>query len=480
MTKSLRREFSAVILGGGAAGLYLAYRLMALGRLSGSVAVLERQPYCGGLARSFEVDGLWFDLGSHRLHPSIDPQILADIKGQLGDDLLMRPRNGRICIANRMVKFPLRIGDLTRRLPTRVVAGIVRDLIMKPLAPRSAEGGTFESELLAGIGPTVCHNFYFPYARKLWGLQPNQIDAIQARKRVSANSTLKILRKIADFVVGRRKAGQVFYYPRYGFGQIVQALERKVVEMGGEIFTGQQVTAIRAAQDASWEIVSSAPDRNEIRLRSATVFSTIPAPVLTRLHGDLVPLEVQSAAAGLSYRGMIFAYFIFARNQFTIFDAHYFPGENVIFSRLSEPRNYTDRNQPENLTGLCAEIPCSPGDAIWTMPETTLLDRVTRDLAVVGLALPKTLAKRFLRREAHVYPIYNREFSERMAKIDGFLSSLDGVVSVGRQALFMHDNTHHTMEMALRAADCLMGEGHFDGVRWRRYREAFENNVVED
>jgi len=44
-------------------------------------------------------------------------------------------------------------------------------------------------------------------------------------------------------------------------------------------------------------------------------------------------------------------------------------------------------------------------------------------------------------------PIYDREFSERMTKIDGFLSRLDGVVSVGRQALIMHDNTHHTMEM---------------------------------
>jgi len=36
------------------------------------------------------------------------------------------------------------------------------------------------------------------------------------------------------------------------------------------------------------------------------------------------------------------------------------------------------------------------------------------------------------------------------------------------------------MEMALRAADCLIAEGHFDSVKWRGYREAFENNVVED
>ena len=96
MTES-HRTVSAVILGG-PAGLYLAYRLITLGRIKGRVVVLERQPYCGGLARSFETQGLWFDLGSHRLHPSIHPQILADIKFQLGDDLLLRPRNGRISL----------------------------------------------------------------------------------------------------------------------------------------------------------------------------------------------------------------------------------------------------------------------------------------------------------------------------------------------------------------------------------------------
>ena len=141
--------------------------------------------------------------------------------------------------------------------------------------------------------------------------------------------------------------------------------------------------------------------------------------------------------------------------------------EDVIFSRVSEPRNYSDWNHPTNLTGLCAEIPCSPGDATWSMPETTLIDRVVRDLSTVGLKLPQTMREGFVKREANVYPLYDREFSERMAKIEDFVASLNGIVAIGRQALFVHDNTHHTMEMALRAADCLITEGHFDFVKWR-------------
>jgi protoporphyrinogen oxidase len=477
MTES-HRTVSAVILGGGPAGLYLAYRLITLGRIKGRVVVLERQPYCGGLARSFETQGLWFDLGSHRLHPSIHPQILADIKFQLGDDLLLRPRNGRIFIANRMIRFPLHMGDLLGRLPIRIIRGIIRDLVTKPLT-RPPLDGTFESELLASIGPTLCHNFYFPYARKLWGLEPSEIHAVQAHKRVAANSISKILRKITDSVISRQRPGQVFFYPRFGFGQIVHALERHAVDNGVEVLTGHVVTVMRPIR-LDWEVECLTAAGARLCLRTATVFSTIPAPALIRLQEDRAPPKVRTAAAELRYRGMILVYLILAQKRFTQFDAHYFPGEDVIFSRVSEPRNYSDCNQPTNLTGLCAEIPCSPGDATWSMPETTLIDRVVRDLSTVGLKLPQTMREGFVKREANVYPLYDREFSERMAKVEDFVATLNGIVAIGRQALFVHDNTHHTMEMALRAADCLITEGHFDFVKWRGYREAFEKNVVED
>ena len=114
---------------------------------------------------------------------------------------------------------------------------------------------------------------------------------------------------------------------------------------------------------------------------------------------------------------MILAYLILAQKRFTEFDAHYFPGQDVIFSRVSEPRNYSGCDKPTNLTGPCAEIPCSPGDATWSMPEAALIDRVVRDLSTVGLKLLQTAKEVFAKREAHVYPLYDREFSDRITKL---------------------------------------------------------------
>jgi protoporphyrinogen oxidase len=90
---------SIAILGAGPAGLGLAYRLSL--RRKFDVTVLERGQTVGGNAGSFELCGLRVDYGSHRLHPSCSPEILADMQEFLGADLLDRPRHGRIRLRDR-------------------------------------------------------------------------------------------------------------------------------------------------------------------------------------------------------------------------------------------------------------------------------------------------------------------------------------------------------------------------------------------
>jgi hypothetical protein len=53
-------------------------------------------------------------------------------------------------------------------------------------------------------------------------------------------------------------------------------------------------------------------------------------------------------------------------------------------------------------------------------------------------------------------------------------------VSLGRQGLFAHDNTHHTLAMARAAVDRLDGPGRFDRERRGGARRVFETHVVED
>ena len=66
------------------------------------------------------------------------------------------------------------------------------------------------------------------------------------------------------------------------------------------------------------------------------------------------------------------------------------------------------------------------------------------------------------------------------SELDRWATALPSVLTFGRQGLFAHDNTHHTLAMAYAAVECLRPDGGFDGERWERYREEFRTHVVED
>jgi len=76
--------------------------------------------------------------------------------------------------------------------------------------------------------------------------------------------------------------------------------------------------------------------------------------------------------------------------------------------------------------------------------------------------------------------VYRRGYEERFARMDSWLGGLNGMLTFGRQGLFAHDNTHHTLAMAYAAADCIDAQGRFDRERWAAHRKAFESHVVED
>src|SRR6266571_2121286 len=80
---------------------------------------------------------------------------------------------------------------------------------------RKKSGNTFASVLEAGLGKTICRDFYFPYARKIWGVDPEQLSAVQARRRVSSGSLGKMARKVISAVPGFKPKGSGrYFYPR--------------------------------------------------------------------------------------------------------------------------------------------------------------------------------------------------------------------------------------------------------------------------
>ena len=113
------------------------------------------------------------------------------------------------------------------------------------------------------------------------------------------------------------------------------------------------------------------------------------------------------------------------------------------------------------------------------MDDGQVAEKVSADLARVGLALPAAIQEIRVQRLPQAYPIYDIGYAEHLDRLEAWIDGLPNLLSYGRQGLFAHDNTHHALAMAYAAVDCLRPEG-FDRERWSRYCELFETHVVED
>jgi protoporphyrinogen oxidase len=466
------------ILGAGPAGVGAALRLARDGLAR--IEVIEARERVGGNAGTFELDGIHCDFGSHRLHPMAEPRIMADIRTALGDELLWRPRHGRIRLQGRWIHFPLQPIDLLRRLPKSFVASLALDTAKKLMPRQKALETTFASVLEDGLGATMSHSFYFPYARKLWGVEPTELAATAAERRVSASSLGKIFLKVARQLPGlTQQRGSGFFYPRRGYGRICEALKEAAESHGASFVFGARVVRIDH-EDRRALAVHYERDGRTVELPAHAVWSTLPISLLVNLMSPPAPPEVRQAARAIRFRGMILIYLVLEQDQFSEYDAHYFPEESVPMSRMSEPKNYSASKEPRGVTVLCAEVPSDPQEAIWALSDDELGHQMCGWLENMGLGVKAPVRRVVTRRLAHAYPIYDRDYAARFARMDEWLGGFEGLLTFGRQGLFAHDNTHHALAMAYAAADCLGPDCAFDGERWARHRREFETHVVED
>jgi protoporphyrinogen oxidase len=446
------------------------------------VLLLEQRGQVGGNSGSFLIDGIHCDHGSHRLHPVVEPRVMADIRGLLGENLLMRPRHGRILLQGRWIHFPLKPVDLMLRLPKGFIASLAFDSVRKLLPRGPIDDENFATVLERGLGPAMSNAFYYPYVRKLWGLEPDQLAVTLAKRRVSGSSIAKIMKKVMRQVPGFRDpdgAGSGFLYPRRGFGSICDLFAESAKEHGAEIRLGSgvvgieregnRVTAVRFERDGGVE-----------RAAADAVWSTLPVTALARMLDPAPPAEIVEAAKQIKFRGMILIYLVLETSQFTEYDAHYFPETRIPMSRMSEPKNYSGTSEPDGKTVLCAELPSDPGTPEWEMTDEELGRRMQEWLASVNLSVEVPVLKVLTKRLRFAYPVYNRDYEQHFSRVDEWFAGIENLLTFGRQGLFAHDNTHHAMQMAYAASDCFMPDGGLDRARWAEHRKEFESHVVED
>jgi protoporphyrinogen oxidase len=452
------------VLGAGPGGLAGAW---ALARQGHEVTLFERNDEVGGLAASRRFDGHTVDLGSHRLHPGCRADIRSDIEGFLEKHrqsrLIERPRKGCIYLAGGItLPFPIELASLLLTLGPRFLGSVALDQVRRAKEP----GKNFEAELLRQFGRTLADTFYFPYVKKVWGADLQELSPELVRIRVSGGSKHGLWKKAWNALSSKKK---YFLYPEKGFGALSEAYKDAFLAADGHLRLGVTLKSLKLTQ-------------SQLRLTFTTkktdqfqdfdhVLSSIPPQSLLSLLG-LRPKRT------LRYRSLLLLYIALEQNQWSEFDAHYFPQRDVLASRISEVQNYHGAIHQSPGTVLCAEIPCEKGGEIYHSSAEDLLPSLTKSLKSLHRPLGPVSKTKIVRLD-QAYPIFDKTYQDQLQDIDQQLSAYPTIHSFGRQGLFAHDNTHHALSTAYQLSDCFES-GSFDRERWERSKLEFHDHFVED
>ena len=447
-------ERPVVVLGGGPAGLTAGYLLAKQGK---PVVVLEAEDQVGGIAKTVVRDGYRFDLGGHRFFTKVKE--VDDLWHEImKEEFLRRPRQSRIYWNNKFLEYPLQGMDVIKKLgPVDLTKALV-SYLWAALRPKGRED-TFEQWVSNRFGRWLFNQFFKSYTEKVWGVSTSEIRSEWAAQRIEG---LSFFAAAKHAFVGNR-GDQIksliseFNYPRYGPGQMWERMTEEIRAHGGEVRLNAPVTRLRMDGTRVVEVVAGGET-----IRPSHVISSLPLRTTVGIAEPDAPGDVRDAARGLRYRDFLTVLLVIQDEDLFPDNWIYIHDPSVKVGRIQNFRSWSPWMVPnETDASIGMEYFCFEGDELWRMPDADLVAMATREIQQLGLARAEKVKMGFVVRVHKAYPMYDAEYSDRVATIRGWLDGIPNLIQVGRNGLHRYNNSDHSMLTAMRAVDnILTGSDH--------------------
>jgi len=424
---------NVIILGAGLAGL------SAANHLDGACEVFEKEPYIGGHCRTKFVEGFCFDEGTHVFFGK-DELSQRFVREPLQSELISQRAEIYNNYGDRNYgRYPVQANAhaLSPELATRCVL----DFIEASHQPET-EIRSYEDWCYASFGKTFADNFMLRYARKIWTVEPSEMNTewlgSKVGGRITRPSLEQVLRGAIDPDPQELNYLTEFVYPeRGGFCRIAEPLASEV----SRINLGCGVTQI---ESSSRRITFS---DGTTRSYDAAV-STIPLPTLVRLTTD-APEMVRAAADQLMWNSIRCVNLGVAREDVGPGHWAYFYDHQIPFFRVSFPSKFSPFNAPKGHSSISCEIAYSRRKPL---DEVNLIGRVVDALRATGVL--KDSDRVVVEDEidipyAYVVFDFNRESSLRV--IHGWMESV-GLYPCGRFGEWGYHWSFEAIESGQRVA----------------------------
>ena len=445
-----------LVLGAGPAGLTAGYLLGKAGR---PVTILEAEDQVGGLAKTVEIDGYRFDLGGHRFFTKV-AEVDALWHEVLGEEFLLRPRMSRIYWNKRFLDYPLRGPDVIRKLGPVELARCLASYVRAAARPSKTED-SLEEWVTNRFGRRLFELFFKTYNEKVWGVPASEIRSEWAAQRIKGLSFFSAA-KAAFFGNRGNKIKSLigqFNYPRFGPGQMWDAMTAAIEEQGGVVRLEAPVERIELAGS---RVVEVAAGGLSYPLPEA-VISSLPLRSVVAMTTPAPPQEVVDAARGLRYRDFLTVALVVDGQDLFPDNWIYIHEPDVRVGRIQNYRSWSPWMVPDpDKACVGLEYFCFAGDDLWTMSDGALVELAATELDRLGLAARSKVERGFAIRVPKAYPIYDADYADRVAVIRSWLDGIENLQQVGRNGLHRYNNSDHSMLTAMRAVENLLTGAHHD------------------
>lgn len=450
------RQF--VIIGGGPAGLTAAYELTRHGYRP---TVFEKLDRVGGIARTENYKGYYFDMGGHRFFTKSKEanQMWHEV---LGDEFLKRPRLSRIYYDTKFFHYPLKPMNALLGLGLWHSFLIITSYLRWHLFPYKQED-TFEQWVTNRFGKRLFETFFKSYTEKVWGISTSELKAEWAAQRIK-DLSLKSAIINMFFSNGNtiKTLIEEFHYPRQGPGMLWNKVKCLIETHGGQVHLLSEVKAIHHEGGRIKSVIVQRNGQTET-IEGTDFISSMPLPVLIRQLDPPPPPEVVHAARQLKFRDFLTVCLIIDQPDLFPDNWIYIHEPSVQVGRIQNFKNWSPDMVPDpSKTSLGLEYFCNQGDELWSTTDEDLIELGKREVAKINLAQYDKVIDGCVFRVENTYPVYDADYREHVETIRHYIEGFENFQTIGRNGLHRYNNQDHAMLTGMYAVRNMLHRAGYD------------------
>ena len=484
---------TAVIIGGGPAGLTAAYELIKHSDVL--PIVIEMSEFWGGISRTENHNGNRIDIGGHRFFSKSEivmdwwqeilPIYSDDTSVQISyqnkskkieiedqnisykDDniLLVRKRKSRIFFNKKFFDYPISLSFQTILnlgfFNTFLIGLSYAKAVFFPIKKQI----TLEHFFINRFGSRLYKTFFRDYTEKVWGVPCSEISSEWGAQRIKGLSVTKTLTNAVKNIFKNSKNDisqkntetsliEYFLYPKFGPGQMWETVAKKVKNDGAILKQNSKIVAINVENNK----VSSVIVENRFTKEKETIacdycISTMPIQELIKDLSCPVPTKVKEVASGLMYRDFVTVGLLLDKINFKLEDNWIYIQESYVkVGRIQVFNNWSPYMVNDNnkiWVGL--EYFCNETDEVWHFSESEMIQFASDEMMQLGFinSVENVLDAKVIQ-VPKTYPAYFGSYAD-FNQIRNFTDSIENLFLVGRNGMHKYNNQDHSMLTAMQA-----------------------------